>query len=396
MAFAAVPDPRAPGRPAPPLGGGAGLVNRRDAERGAELVRHRPMGAAPAAGGGRGAGFRRDQTPQRRDAAPDLQGAGCGVAFEAALAQWAQGQVGDALGDRRAGQAPCGGSTAKSCLGCGWWPPTAIGPPGAGPSGVRTAEHEAELTVAPAVLEAFRLERRLVTGDALYCQRALCRTLVARGGAYFFAVKANQPSLHDDLFGCSHGQSRRALRRGGGAPPARRSDRDPPPLVSAALADYADWPGLRQVCKIERQVVCRGKTSVETAYAVTSLGPGGGTRPTLAIWRGHWAIENWPLRARRDLRRGRFPGPQRGCPEVLAALRNVVLRLLRQAATPTSRLHSSSSPGSLALPSVCSASTRHHNEKTLGTRAMGPRCSPSDCRKSRTPPATQLGIVTKA
>ena len=67
-------------------------------------------------------------------------------------------------------------------------------------AGVRTAEHEAELTVAPAVLEAFRLERRLVTGDALYCQRALCRTLVARGGAYFFAVKANQPSLHDDLF----------------------------------------------------------------------------------------------------------------------------------------------------------------------------------------------------
>ena len=189
------------------------------------------------------------------------------------------------------------------------------------------------MTVAPAVLEAFRLERRLVTGDALYCQRALCRTLVARGGAYFFAVKANQPSLHDDLFWLfawpvPGGRFAEAVehRQHGDRIETRRL------WVSAALADYADWPGLRQVCKIERQVVCRGKTSVETAYAVTSLGPEVAPAQLLAIWRGHWAIEN-RLHYVRDVTFGEDASQVRSgaAPEVLAALRNVVLRLLRQA-----------------------------------------------------------------
>ena len=40
---------------------------------------------------------------------------------------------------------------------------------------------------------------RVLTGDALFCQRGLCRQVCADGGAYLLVVKANQPALHDAL-----------------------------------------------------------------------------------------------------------------------------------------------------------------------------------------------------
>ena len=67
--------------------------------------------------------------------------------------------------------------------------------------GVRTSEEteegkqEAELSVAPALLRAVALAGRVVTGDALYCQRTLMRQILRAGGHFLFAVKANQPEL---------------------------------------------------------------------------------------------------------------------------------------------------------------------------------------------------------
>lgn len=57
------------------------------------------------------------------------------------------------------------------------------------------------MSVAPRLLEQVRphLAGRLVSGDALYCQQTLCRQLRMAGADYLFAVKDNQPSLHDDI-----------------------------------------------------------------------------------------------------------------------------------------------------------------------------------------------------
>ena len=44
------------------------------------------------------------------------------------------------------------------------------------------------------------LAQRIVTGDALYCQRALCQRIVEDGGAYLFVAAENQPSLYNDLY----------------------------------------------------------------------------------------------------------------------------------------------------------------------------------------------------
>lgn len=199
--------------------------------------------------------------------------------------------------------------------------------------GVKTADHEGELTVAPSVLEGFPLAQRIVTGDALYCQRGLCQRIVEGGGAYLLAVKQNQPRLYDDLhwlfewpapgepFATAVEHSKR-----GGRVETRRL------WASAALHGYSDWPGLAQACKVERTVRSKGSVTIEVRYAITSLGPEVGPATLLRLWRGHWAIEN-RLHYVRDVTLGEDASQVRSgsAPQVLAALRNVTIALLRRA-----------------------------------------------------------------
>jgi hypothetical protein len=55
----------------------------------------------------------------------------------------------------------------------------------------KTNEHNAALEL----LKTLVLKGRLITGDALFCQRDLCQQIVDDDGHYFFMVKDNQPEL---------------------------------------------------------------------------------------------------------------------------------------------------------------------------------------------------------
>lgn len=57
--------------------------------------------------------------------------------------------------------------------------------------GEKTNEHKAAL----ALLRGLALKGRVVTADAIFCQRDLCQDVLTRGGHYFVAVKENQPDL---------------------------------------------------------------------------------------------------------------------------------------------------------------------------------------------------------
>jgi predicted transposase YbfD/YdcC len=190
------------------------------------------------------------------------------------------------------------------------------------------------LTVAPRVLDGFPLARRIVTGDALYCQRSLCERIMAEGGAYFFVAAENQPRLYDELYWLFEWPAPDETPFATAVEHRQHGDRIETRRLwaSAALTGYSDWPGLRQVCKIERRVVRAGQVSRETAYAVTSLGPATTPAELLRLWRGHWAIEN-RLHYVRDVTLGEDASQVRSgsAPEVLAALRNVVIGLLRGA-----------------------------------------------------------------
>ena len=86
------------------------------------------------------------------------------------------------------------------------------------------------------------LEGRVITGDAAFCQRDLCRQVVADGGHYLIEVDDNQPTLKADIesaFGPTFSPLRpapggRAVRRGDDAGQARRPGR------AATAADHDD------------------------------------------------------------------------------------------------------------------------------------------------------------
>jgi DDE_Tnp_1-associated/Transposase DDE domain len=52
-----------------------------------------------------------------------------------------------------------------------------------------------EAKTAADLLKTIVLKGRLVTGDAMFCQRELCEEIVDSGGDYLFVVKDNQPEL---------------------------------------------------------------------------------------------------------------------------------------------------------------------------------------------------------
>jgi len=177
----------------------------------------------------------------------------------------------------------------------------------------------------------------VVTGDAQFCQVGLSRQVVQQGGYYLWAVKENQPTLREEIAtlfadpppGERFGEAVRFGRHGDRH--ERRALR-----ASAALNGYVRWPHVGQVCALERTITRRGHTTRETAYAITSLTPAQASpQRLLALWRGHWGIEN-RLHWVRDVTfdEDRCPVRTGSAPQVLAAVRNTVIGVLRHAGHP--------------------------------------------------------------
>jgi hypothetical protein len=96
------------------------------------------------------------------------------------------------------------------------------------------------------------------------------------------------------------------------------------------LNDYLDWPAVAQVIELERVRTVGDQTSVEVVHGITSLGRAGtNARRLLDVTRGHWGIENG-LHWVRDVTLGEGSCLVRtgSAPQVLAAIRNVVVHLL--------------------------------------------------------------------
>jgi DDE_Tnp_1-associated/Transposase DDE domain len=56
-----------------------------------------------------------------------------------------------------------------------------------------------EITAALEMLKTLPLTGTIVTGDAIFTQKAICRTIIDGGGDYVFTVKGNQPALKADI-----------------------------------------------------------------------------------------------------------------------------------------------------------------------------------------------------
>jgi predicted transposase YbfD/YdcC len=58
---------------------------------------------------------------------------------------------------------------------------------------------ENEIVTVPVLLAQLELTGMLITGDAMFTQRALSIQIVEAGGDYLWMVKENQPTLRSDI-----------------------------------------------------------------------------------------------------------------------------------------------------------------------------------------------------
>ena len=130
--------------------------------------------------------------------------------------------------------------------------------------------------------------------------------------------------------------------------------------ASSALVDYLDWPGLQQVFEIERTVTRKrtGQTRRETVYGITSLPPQrADANRLLSLVRQHWAIENrshWVRDVTYDEDRSQVRCGS--IPQIMAALRNLAIGLMRIAGEPN--IAAAWSP--FRRPTLGSARTHRH------------------------------------
>jgi predicted transposase YbfD/YdcC len=196
-ALAGVPDPRSPSGKRFPLQGLLGLAV-------AALLAGRQGLAAIARWGRecspeqlRRLGIPRDRAPCHAAWHKIFKRVGCDT-LEQALAAWTRGSLpagaaiamdGKTLRGSRYADYPAVHLLAVYC-------DAISGVLGQRPVDTRKAN---EITEAAALLKAVPVKGMIITGDAMFAQRAICEAILERAGEYVFTVKDNQPALRDAI-----------------------------------------------------------------------------------------------------------------------------------------------------------------------------------------------------
>lgn len=151
-----------------------------------------------------------------------------------------------------------------------------------------------EIEAIKRLLSLLELNNRVVTIDAIGCQRAICEQIGEQGGDYLIGLKGNQKSLHDDIkqfFEKEH-QRQTCLRweehnKGHGR-------------IEHRIAEVTDqiewlqhrhnWPNLKSIGMVTSRVTRGTQERQEHRYYITSLAADAETFCKTA--RTHWGIEN--------------------------------------------------------------------------------------------------------
>jgi len=151
-----------------------------------------------------------------------------------------------------------------------------------------------EIKTAIPLLDTIDIQGKVITADALLTQRDFAQYLVKdRLAHYHFTVKANQPTLLQDI--AFFFLDRKEPDYIENTPPDHGRIETRKIWTTTELNDYLDFPHVAQAFVIERHCTDKksGKYSCEISYGITSQTPQqADAKSVLATNRGHWSIEN--------------------------------------------------------------------------------------------------------
>ena len=214
------------------------------------------------------------------------------------------------------------------------------------------SEKTNEVPISRQLLKAFDVRQKVVTTDALLTQRRFCEEIIAHEADYLLPVKGNQKGVYQDIqdlfepfsetetqevqtrrFASLHTQEGAHLDTHIAVEKAHGFLTTRTLTASTLLTEHSDWPGLAQVYQyqVERKHLRTGEITQQTQYGITSLAPQDASAEDLLTLRcRHWTIEN-KVHWIRDVVFGEDASQVQtgGIPQVMAALRNTVLSVLR-------------------------------------------------------------------
>ena len=190
----------------------------------------------------------------------------------------------------------------------------------------RVSDKSNEIPALPELLAPLDLDGALITADAMHTQRSTAQWIISRGAHYLLTVKDNQPGLKRELetlpwkdvpsISVPDGSHGRRVRR---------------TIKAVEAPAWIDFPGAAQVIRIRRTRTVKGRKHIEVVHLICSLPPTDARPEQVAAWaRGHWAIEN-RLHWVRDVvfDEDRHQLRTANGPQVMAALRNLAISLIR-------------------------------------------------------------------
>ena len=193
---------------------------------------------------------------------------------------------------------------------------------------------ENEISAGKRLLEKVEVSDKIISGDAIFAQHELSRTIVEGGGEYLWKLRANQGKIYET--------AKAHFAQGGDKYVSKAGDLDKGHgrleqrclISSFRIAGEIEFPYLEQVFRIEKRSIemKTGKVSEQTMYGITSLPVEKYSAPELLdLTRKHWRIENG-LHYRRDvtfkedtIKKKSINGGQ-----IMAAMNNLAIGILRK------------------------------------------------------------------
>ena len=158
-----------------------------------------------------------------------------------------------------------------------------------------------EITAVRELIRVMDIRNRVITVDALNCQKETAEMIVDNKGDYVFQVKSNQKRFYEDISAMfdekfmdindkeTNYEIFTTIEKGHG-----RIERRYCYVLNDTeyFTDYiSEWKGLKKIFAVKREIEKKGRKSVEISYYISSKNAS--AEQLLSYTRKHWRIESF-------------------------------------------------------------------------------------------------------